>query len=599
MRYDDRIVDQVQAGNDIVDVISQYLALKRSGRNLKACCPFHQEKSPSFMVNPEKQIFHCFGCGVGGDVFAFLMRYENMNFPEALRRLAERASIRLPEPQTSEKREGPSESEQLFEICAFAADFYHAAFLDPNKGKEALEYFLKRGYSVEVAKEFKMGWASDQWHSLFDALSKKGYKPEILVKSGLIARSPKGNYYDTFRSRILFPICNLQGKCVGFGGRLIGKTEGPKYLNSPETPVFYKRKELFGLHLAKKFIDRDHPQILVVEGYFDFLRLFQKGFKTTVATLGTALTDDHVYVLKRFAEEAIVIYDGDKAGEAASLRGLEVFLEGGMNVKLVRMPAGYDPDDYLDKEGPEAFKALVDGARDFFDYKLDVLLGRHDLRDSLGLMRVTNEFLETLTKVKNPVLLDRYMRKLAGSLGVDETSLRNELLKLKKKTAEREKLPAPASVSSGANAKPEKNANIPDVQEEIILLAIAAESPGLRETLFSEMAESDFQGQDVIELYRLLLERHQTRQPITSSQILNRIKQDNLKNKLVAILSSEWTTEEKEKMFADCVRKIKRKQVDKRLEDLRRAIAKAEREGDQDRILGFVKEYQILLKQGM
>ena len=381
MRYDEKIIDEVRTANPIVEVIGQYVPLKRSGHNFKARCPFHQEKTPSFMVHPEKQIFHCFGCVAGGDVFGFLMRYENMSFPEALRRLAERAHIRLPEP-VAKRGEGPTESEQLYEIYRLAEDYYRAKFLS-EEGRRARDYFHARGFKDEMAEEFKIGWASEAWQGLFEFLSKKGFSEPLLLKSGLIHRSAKGNLYDGFRGRLLFPIRNLQGKGVAFGGRIIAESDGPKYLNSPENPVFHKRRELFGLNLAKKFIDRDRPRIFVVEGYLDFLRLYQEGFKTTVATLGTALTEEHVQVLKRFAEEAVVIYDGDKAGEAASLRGLEVFLEGGMSVKLVRMPVGFDPDDFVKKHGAPAFEKLLSEARDFFDYKFEVLRSRFDLRDSL------------------------------------------------------------------------------------------------------------------------------------------------------------------------------------------------------------------------
>lgn len=595
MRYDERIVDQVQMANDIVEVIGQYVSLKRSGRNLKACCPFHGEKTPSFMVQPEKQTFHCFGCGVGGDVFTFLMRHENMSFPEALRQLAERGNIILPE-VSSRKSDGPSESEVLHELYKQAADYYHKLFMDPVRGKEARDYFVKRGFDLTLAEELKIGWALDDWRALLTHLTKQGFKEEVLLKSALVTRSPKGQVYDTFRGRLLFPIANLQGKFVAFGGRLIKNVEGPKYLNSPENPVFHKRRELFGLHSAKKQIDRERPQILIVEGYFGWLRLYQHGFRTAAATLGTSLTDDHVHVLKRFAEEAVVIYDGDKAGEAASLRGLEVFLEGGMNVKVARLPAGMDPDDFILKEGPEAFRKLLSEARDFFDYKLEILTGRFNRFDSLGLMKITGEFLETFTKIQSPILTDRYLRKLAASLGVDENSLRSELLKLKKKNEKpaipaSEKTAAPAIRPAAAVKSPEKS------DEEIVLLALAVEEGDLRRKLLSEFEETEFEDPRRRELFQLLSVLEAQKQPVNWPRILTRLEDVSFKEQLTALSSMEWDGTQKQQAFQDCLNHKKAKKVTKRLDDLRRSIAQAEREGNAVLTDQYMREYQTLWRE--
>lgn len=596
MRYDERIVDQVQMANDIADVIGQYVSLKRIGRHLKACCPFHGEKTPSFMVQPEKQTFHCFGCGVGGDVFSFVMRHENMSFPEALRHLAERGNITLPEP-AGKKSDGPSESEMLYDLYKQAAEFYHKLFMDPVRGKEAREYFVKRGFDLKLAEELKMGWAVDDWRLLLTHLTKQGFKEDLLVKSALVNRSPKGQVYDTFRGRLLFPIANLHGKIVAFGGRLTKNVEGPKYLNSPENPVFHKRRELFGLHLAKKHIDRERPQILIVEGYFGWLRLHQHGFKAAAATLGTSLTEDHVQLMKRFAEEAIVIYDGDKAGEAASLRGLEVFLEGGMNVKVARLPAGLDPDDFILKEGPEAFQKLLNEARDFFDYKLEILTGRFNRFDSLGLMKITGDFLETFSKIQSPILTDRYLRKLAASLGVDETSLRSELLKLKKKGEKSQ--PAASSSSAAASApkvSPAKSA-AGNSDEELVLLALAVEESDLRRKLLTAFEESEFEDAARREMFQLLSVLEAEKQPVSWPRVLNRLSDASFKEKLTALSSMEWDSNQKQQAFQDCLNHKKAKKVTKRLDDLRRSIAKAEKDGNTALTAEYMREYQALWRE--
>jgi DNA primase len=591
MRYDERIVDQVQSAHDIVEVIGQYLTLKRSGRNFKACCPFHGEKTPSFMVQPEKQIFHCFGCSLGGDVFTFVMRQENMSFPEALRMLAEKAGIRLPEPDRRQG-EGPSESEQLYEIYRLAAEYYHGIFKDPERGKAGREYFQKRGFDLSLADELKMGWSLDGWRGLLEYLLKKGFSENLLLKTSLVVRSPKGNLYDTFRERLLFPIANLQGKIVAFGGRILKDVEGsPKYLNSPENPIFQKRRELFGLYLAKKFIDREKPRIVVVEGYFGWLRLYQHGFKSVVATLGTALTEEHVHVLKRFAEEAVVIYDGDKAGEAASLRGLEVFLEGGMSVRLVKLPSGYDPDDFIMKEGAEAFGKLLSNAPDFFDYKLEILFSRFNRMDSMGLMRITSDFLETFTKIQSPILVDRYLRKLAGSLGVDETSLRSELQKLKKKQEK------PGNTAAAPVGNISKTGIPPAATDETLILALSVEETSLRKKLLVQCDDSDFSSPQSRELFQCLATLEAEQQPVSWPKVFTRIHDAAFREKLTSQLSMEWNFDQKKQAFEDCLGHIKAKKVEKRLEELRRSIAKAERDGDTALLSEYAREYQALWKE--
>lgn len=587
MRYDERIIDQVQTANDIVDVIGQVLPLKRSGRNLKANCPFHGEKTPSFMVNPEKQIYHCFGCGVGGSVFSFLMKYENLSFPEAVRQLAERANIPLPVESRGEK--GAGDSEKIYEIYRLAVEYYRSQFLQSAQAKPARDYFFGRGYDAAFAEEFKIGWAPDGWRGLLEFLTKKGFPEPLLLKTGLVLKSPKGPVYDNFRARLLFPIFNLQGKPVAFGGRVIDDKGSPKYLNSPENPVFQKRRELYGLYAAKKAIDRTTPRLIVVEGYFDFLRLYKAGFKAAVATLGTALTPDHVQVLKRFADEAIVVYDGDKAGEAASLRGLEVFLEGGMNVRIARLPTGFDPDDFVEKKGNEAFQKILDDARDFFDYKLEVLLGRFNKRESLGLMKITDDFLETFLKVQNPVLLDRYLKRLAASVGVEENSLRTELTKLKKKESGRRTPLLPE--------KKERAPGEPSLTEEPLLFSLAFEDAKLGEIFLNEFKETDFSDPALRELYVLFAEQYKPGRGVAFSQILNRIPNEALAQKLIAFASMEWTSESRERAFADCLRKISQAKLQKRLEELRRAIAKAEREGDQAHLADYTRQYQDLWRQ--
>ena len=584
-RYEDHVVEQVSAANDIVEIISQYVPLKRAGRHLKACCPFHQEKSPSFMVQPEKQMFHCFGCGAGGDVFSFLMRHENMTFPEALKSLAERAHITLPERRS--QRDDGGQKEKLYEVCRVAADFYHELLLK-DAGAPAREYLAKRKITEEIIREFKLGWAPMEWRTLFDYLTRKKY-PEVLLKlAALVQQSPKGNYYDTFRGRLLFPILNLQNKTIAFGGRLIADQEGPKYLNSPETPIFFKRRELFGLNLAKKFIDREWPNLILVEGYMDFLALYQHGFKNAVATLGTALGEDHVRLMRRFVEEVIVVYDGDKAGEAAALRGLEILLEGGMQVKLVSLPKGEDPDDFLNKRGNDAFAALLKGAKDFFDYKLEALLARYPRQDALGLSKISREMFETFLKVKNTVMLSEYFKRLSRALQVDENSLRTEFSHLERKSGPSRERPKDTALAPEA-AKP--------APEELLLLVLMAEVPPFCDRACEELKDTDLQSPVSRQLFEYLRQMNEEGKKCTLSGLLNRIPDAQYRDQIVAVMASLDDTSEREKILEDCLGKIKHGRFTGRLEELRRQLSLAEKNGDEAQVRKVATEYQELLKR--
>ena len=585
MRYEERVVEEVQALNDIVDVVSGYLPLKRSGRTFKALCPFHQEKTPSFIVHPEKQIFHCFGCSVGGDVFSFVMKYENLTFPEALRNLAARVNFPLPEP-THRAPEEVSESEALYEVHRLAQEYYSENLKHPEKGKAARDYLKKRGFGEEVLKEFPLGWASGEWRGLFEFLSRRGIKEAALYRSGLIQRSREGHPYDLFRGRLLFPICNLQGKVIAFGGRGLGE-ETPKYLNSPESAIFRKRRELFGLYLAKCFLSSE-SRILIVEGYFDFLKVYESGFKNVVATLGTALTEEHVRVLKRFVPEAVVVFDGDQAGEAASLRGLEVFLEGEMSVKVAVLPPGKDPDTLIGEKGADEFRKILDAAHDFFEFKWKSLTRRYSPADSAGLLRISSEFLETFSKVKNPLLLDRYLKRLAALLGVGESSLRSKLAELKSKSRSRETSSPPPSVSTSSPLS---------FPEEGMLIALLLEDSALWEKGKGVLLTEDFRHPATREVFQILKEGGETDRSRVYAQVFSRLGEESMKSFVTAYSMRELAPQEREKAFLDCLGKMKRRGKDERLEKLRRAIRNAEGSGENRRVSELLEEYRSLLIQ--
>ncbi|MBI4368357.1 MAG: DNA primase [Candidatus Omnitrophica bacterium] len=592
MAYQDQVIDQVQSLSDIVEVISAYIPLKRAGRNFKANCPFHQEKTPSFMVNPEKQIFHCFGCGAGGDVFSFLMKYEQMSFPEALKQLAERARVTLPESSSFSPRER-SQIERIYQIYAEASDFYHTHLKHPETGKAPRAYLAKRSFGTAEIDSFRIGFARSDWRTLCDHLSKKGFTEQELLRSGLILRSAQGTLYDLFRSRIIFPILNRQQKVVAFGGRVLGD-EMPKYLNSPETPIFRKRREMYGLYLAVRAIAASEiRRILIVEGYLDCIRLHANGFQNTVATLGTALTSEHVQVLKRYADEATVVFDGDQAGEQASLRGLDIFLEEGMGVKVLCLPKGFDPDDFVRLKGAPAMTELLKQSQDIFDFKLQVLLSRYNKSDSLGLLKITSEFLDTFAKIKNPVLVDRYLKRLAVTLGVEEGSLRSELNKLKNKQGGYKMTEAKPKSAFQKAEKTEPKA------ERILLSLMLHHSPyvGMFLEAFPNYA---FVGDQTREVFQWLnrMTQEAGEKEFSASRLLNRIKDENLKTFASELIMMDWDSEEdREQAFQDLIRRIRMQERSGQLQALRNQIAQAEEAGDQALLLEYMKAYQTLLSQ--
>lgn len=583
MRYEERVVDEVQSLNDIVEVVSGFIPLKRSGRTFKALCPFHQEKTPSFIVHPEKQIFHCFGCGAGGNVFTFLMKTENLTFPEALRQLAERVHYPLPEPARRSPEE-VSESEALYEIYRAAQEYYAANLRHPVTGEAARAYLRKRGFDEDVLNEFPLGWATAEWRGLFELLVRRGIKEPFIYRSGLILRSREGNPYDLFRGRLIFPIQNLQGKVIAFGGRALGE-EMPKYLNSPESAIFRKRRELFGLHLTKRFIPAGEPRILIVEGYFDFLRVYRAGFKNVAATLGTALTEDQVRVLKRFVQEAVVIFDGDRAGEAASLRGLEVFLEGEMSAKVVVLPPGKDPDTLIGEAGAEAFGDLLAKALDFFDFKWQFLKRRYHPSEPMGLLKISSEFLETLSKVRSPLLLDHYLRRLATLLGIGEEAVRKELGRLQEKKR------------SGEEVQMEGRARtLPSFPEEGTLLALLLEEPAFWERGGRGLVPGDFRHPGAQEAFQILKSSYEGGTNLASHQVLNRLQDESIQSFISAHSITELTREEKEKAFQDCLQKIKQRRTGEKLGELRRLISDAEERGQSERVHELLEAYRLLLR---
>jgi DNA primase len=424
-------LEQIRAASDIVDVVGSYLPLKRAGANFVALCPFHKEKSPSFNVNPHRQIFHCFGCHKGGDVFSFVREFENITFVEAVRRLAERAKIPLEYEQGSgEQQQARHLKETLLQIHEQITQRWQSALANEASGQIARDYLVKRGVAAEAVKLFRLGYAPDLWDDTVNWAKSKGHDPALVEKAGLILRKEGGDhYYDRFRGRLMFPICDEQGRVIGFSGRVLsGDDKTAKYVNSPETPIFIKSRVFFGLDKSKRAL-LEAGFAVICEGQLDLIACFMAGIQNVVAPQGTAFTADQARMLKRYVDEVVLCFDSDEAGQNAAVRSLDHLLESRLAVRVAVVPAPDDPDSFIKAHGGEAFRKLVEQAEGFFDFHLHRLCSVNDAATDKGRMAVLRGMAEAVHKTGSAVLVDKYAQKTALRLGVSPDAVRAEFKK--------------------------------------------------------------------------------------------------------------------------------------------------------------------------
>ena len=423
-------LDQIRAANDIVDVIGGYLPLKRAGANFLALCPFHKEKTPSFNVNPRLQIFRCFGCQKGGNVFGFVMAYENLEFPEAVRRLAERAKIPLEYDSSPGQQQSRDLKDKLLQIHEQITQRWQNALANEASGQIARDYLARRAVPQEAVNLFRLGYAPEVWDDSVNWGRSKGYEPEMLEKAGLILRKEgTEHYYDRFRGRLMFPICDEQSRVVGFSGRILsGDEKVAKYVNSPETPIFTKSRVFFGLDKSKRAL-LDADCAIVCEGQLDLITCFMAGVQNIVAPQGTALTAEHARILKRYVNEVVLCFDSDEAGQNAAVRSLDHLLASGLAARVAVVPTPHDPDSFIKALGGEAFKNLIQGASGFFDYYLERLCATNPITTDKGRLAVLTNMSEAVQKTGNAVLLDKYAQKTALRLGVSPESVLAEFRK--------------------------------------------------------------------------------------------------------------------------------------------------------------------------
>jgi len=565
MRWDENTIQNVKEANDVLEVIGQHLSLKRSGSNFKALCPFHQEKTPSFMVNPGKQIFHCFGCNTGGDVIRFVMLHEGLPFTDAVRKLAGRAGIELPE-KSAEAGTRRDKKDLLYRANRLASEFYSELLMKDPQGSEAREYLRLRSIHSEVCKTFGMGFAPPGWRSLAAVLKKKDVGIDAAIESGLLVKGDAGkDPYDRFRNRIVFPIKDLSGRILGFGGRVMGE-ELPKYVNTSETPVYRKGDFLFGMDVAAPYI-REEGQVILVEGYLDVIPLHQAGIRNVVGVLGTALTPEQARRIKRLTTKSVLIFDSDKAGKKAALRSGMIFLEEDFTCLVVPLEMNEDPDSFLRKKGTEELLKKISDAIPIINFAMEEVKKDYPGDNVESRVQVLDAITPYLAKIRDRAKLGVYLREVADDLRIEQHDLRAKL------TSVSERKPGPSS---------QEDPGVPIQRWEELLVHIMIRDPStvsrVREVVNAEDFTNPAMSGVVEKIYS----------GVTFGALMDTVN-DNLKDIL-----SGWALDDpvegKEKALEDCLRRVAIRKLDNMIQETTERLENAaEREDD--------KEYRELTEE--
>ena len=556
-RYSDEVINDVRQSNDIVDVISQYVHLKRSGRNFFGLCPFHNEKSPSFSVSPDKQIFHCFGCGVGGNVFSFITQIEGINFVEAVQMLAERANIQLPTLQDN----GDSQREELkakvYKVNEFTAEFYHQNLYKPQ-AKMAQEYVKKRQLSNETLKSFKIGF-SGKFDELYQELKKQGFGEREILESGLVNKNERGQYIDRYRNRLMFPICDARGKVIAFGGRVLDDSK-PKYINSPENVVYSKGRNLFGLNVAKK---GDLKRILIVEGYMDVISLHQRGITNVVAPLGTALTEQQGWLLRKNSEQIILSFDSDEAGLKAKLRALDILQNMGCDLRILQMEGAKDPDEYIIKYGNARFNNLVDKALSIIEFKVKILKKDLNLENTNDKIKFLNEIAKLISNVNNTIEREVYIEKIAKEYDISKEAIYAEVNKLTYTNVKNEKiLEKPKPVVTHIKREEKVISEAVKRRENTVIALLLMGDLNIFEILRQNIKVEDFKDEVNKKIAQKLYEEFEKGNSNINA-IIDNLEQDE-QNQITMIMSEDYEITDIEKAIDDVVQAYEREKLNTR-----------------------------------
>ena len=556
MYYSDEIIEEVRSKNDIVDVISSYVKLQKKGSSYFGLCPFHNEKSPSFSVSREKQMYYCFGCGAGGNVFTFLMEYENYSFQEALKYLADRAGVELPEAEYSkEARERADQKAILLEINKVAAQYFYVQLKSPQ-GAHALSYLKDRGLSDEMIHSFGLGYSNKYSNDLYQYLKSKGYRDELIVKAGLVTVDERYGVSDKFWNRVMFPIMDSNSRVIGFGGRVMGDAK-PKYLNSPETMIFDKSRNLYGLNRARS---SRKPYFLLCEGYMDVISLHQAGFSNAVASLGTALTPGHASLIKRYVKEVYLTYDSDEAGTKAALRAMPILKDVGITARIIRMEPYKDPDEFIKHLGAEAFEERIHKARNGFMCGLVVLERDYDLTTPEGKTDFMKEAAKRLTQFDEEIERSNYIEAVAKTYHVGFEELRKLVLKMAVQTGLAKQVERPKRLDGKSREKEDGH-----VKSQKILLTWLIEDEGIFNQIRRYITPDDFTGELYKKVAALLYEQYEG-QDVNPARIMNHFTDEEEHREVASLFHTKirelTTISEQEKALKETIIRVKGHSID-------------------------------------
>ena len=579
IRYSDELIEDVRQSNDVVDIISQYVHLTRKGRNYFGLCPFHNEKSPSFSVSPDRQIFHCFGCGVGGNVYTFLMKIEGITFKESLEQLAERANIQLPALQSNADTAKEELKSKVYKVNEFTAEFYHQNLYKPT-AKIAQEYVKQRKMNRETLEAYRIGY-SGKFDELYKALKEQGFGEQEILESGLVNKNDNGTYIDRYRNRLMFPICDARGKVIAFGGRVLDDSK-PKYINSPENIVYSKGRHLFGLNVAKKYSAK---KIIVVEGYMDVISLHQRGITNVVGALGTALTEQQGWLLRKTTEQIVLGFDADGAGQTAIARSMDILQKMGCDMRVLQIEEAKDPDEFIVKFGEGRFKLAVDNAISLVEFKVKNLKKELNLENTLDKIKFLNEIAKILSKVENTMEREIYIEKIAKGYNISREALFGEINKLIYAGTKGEKVLQSKKVEV-RNTKKEEKIQIDEdlIRRENTIIALLVDA---NEKIFQKIKErikpEDFK--DEINR-KIAIKLYEELEKIDSN--INRLIDtfdEETQNHITMVMATDYEIEDTEKAVDDILQKYEKEKLDYRKREILKLLD-IENDGEKKRQLG-------------
>ena len=580
-RYSEEIIEQVRQNNDVVDVISQYVHLTRKGRNYFGLCPFHNEKSPSFSVSPDRQIFHCFGCGVGGNVYSFLMKIEGIGFKEAVEQLAEKANIQLPTIENAEDTAREELKAKIYKINQFTAEYYHQNLYKPT-AKMAQEYVKKRKLTQSTLETYKIGF-SGRFDELYKQLKAQGFNEKEMLESGLVIRNDRGQYIDMYRNRLMIPICDIRGKVIAFGGRVLDDSK-PKYINSPENIVYSKGRHLFGLNVAKKDSGK---KILIVEGYMDVISLHQRGITNVVGALGTALTEQQGWLLRKTTEQVILGFDADGAGQTAVARSMEILQKMGCDMRVLQIEGAKDPDEFIVKFGEGRFKLAVENAISLVEFKVKNLKKELNIENTGDKIKFLNEIAKILSKVENTMEREIYIEKIAKGYNISKEAIYAEVNKLIYAGSKGDKILQNQRKEIRHIKSEQKEKDIIDEdlkrRENTIIALLLDANTNIFQKIKEHIKPEDFKDETNRKIAEQLYAELE-RQDANINKLIDTFD-ENTQSHITMVMATDYEIENIDKAVDDILSKYEKERLDNRKQEILKQL-EIEQDGDKKKQLG-------------